>query len=117
MLLSQITIVSLAICDITHAQHVTIISTERLLVGICYSKVRNSPSLATYPAMGFTGSNLPSLAEFESTVTRLKVHRMKTAAQILFGTVSAAFPARLLVENPETWPATPTTAQMKTLTS
>jgi hypothetical protein len=58
-----------------------------------------------------------SYTEVERTVTKSKAHRTKTAAQIPSGTLSVASLARLLAEILETWPAIPTTAQMKILTS
>lgn len=113
---SQITTVSLVNCDKTQAQHVAVISTQRFPVGICNSKVRSSPSrLAQYPATNPTMTILPSRTEFEVVVTRSKVHRMKMAALIPFGTHSAVFQARLLEESQEMSPATPTTVLPRTL--
>jgi hypothetical protein len=64
-----------------------------------------------------TGAVPLSYTEVERTVTKSKAHRTKTAAQIPSGTLSVASLARLLAEILETWPAIPTTAQMKILTS
>jgi hypothetical protein len=84
-------------------------------MGLRNSKVRPSPLLATYPAVEVSEAILPSRTEFETAVTRLKVHRMRTAAQTLSGTLSAAFRAKLLAEIRETWPAIRTIAPRKTL--
>lgn len=85
-------------------------------MGIRNCEVRIFLFLPGYPAVGAMVAIFLSRTEFEAVVTKLKVHHMRTAVPIRFGTAFAAFLARLLVENPETWPAIRTTAQVKTLT-
>lgn len=67
------------------------------------------------PRCGSCRDVLPSRTEFETAVIRLKVLRMRTAAQILSGTLSVAFRAKLLAGIRETWPAIRITAPPKTL--
>jgi hypothetical protein len=86
------------------------------LWGFATARLVTWVSLTEYPAMESAKTVFPSRTEFEATVTRSKVRRMKTAVQTPSGTVSAAFLARLLAESQEKWPATPTTAPPKTLT-
>jgi hypothetical protein len=88
-------------------------------VGIRNSKVRltrTSPHTCT-PPRRVLGATSILHAEFEPTVTRLKAHHMRMAAQIPSGTRSAASRVKLLVGSLVMWPAIPTTALTRTLLS
>jgi hypothetical protein len=86
-------------------------------MGFRNSKVRNSSvphQPGGTPLWNVSWRILLSHAEFEFTVIRSKVHRMKMAAQTQSGTRFAEFQARLLVGNRERWLATPTIVLLRT---